>query len=143
MRFEFDDKDIKEAKDDKIDDFLFSDTSLNISQGFNTSIKDIPPPKLRQETTNWQSAQHTSKDYTEEQKKSLGGVKKAILVLALAGLGITAYNIGYNLDFTQHFWDDTKAKLEERQKEMDAYDKIAESANQENTAGEDLEGGDR
>ena len=46
----------------------------------------------------------------------------------LSALGYFAYQAGYNSEFAKHFWDDTKARLEERKIDMEEYERLAKKA---------------
>lgn len=51
-------------------------------------------------------------------------ISKVLALITLLGLiakgAEAAYDYGYNSDFAQHFWDNTKTRLEEMRKEREA-----------------------
>lgn len=80
------------------------------------------PPK------DWKKATHIKRNKTNTNQASMSKLKKALLILTLAALGITSYNIAYNSDFVKHFWDDTETRIEERRNERKEFEKLAQEA---------------
>ena len=135
---------------DGIDDSLFTDPMLDstledVFDDIEDSVFEVPETvsEEKEDTIKWEEAEYTRKTYTEEEKKSFRGLKKAIVVLILAGLGITAYNLGYIWGKTNSkaFWADTNTRLEERHREEMAMDEITQKAIEKNIAKQ--EGEDR
>lgn len=67
----------------------------------------------------WKRARRISKkEAAEIVVKKISKVLAISAVIALAAKA--GYEYGYNSDFAQHFWDNTKANLEEQRKEREA-----------------------
>lgn len=68
----------------------------------------------------WKTAKYRKGKYGNKENKTLLYLRKGLIILLAAYLlkmgGQIAYEAGYNSDFAQHFWDDTKEKIKEEQK---------------------------
>lgn len=76
----------------------------------------------------WRKATYTKGNNSSKNQKSLNGFKKTLVIAMLSALGYFAYQAGYNSEFAKHFWDDTKARLEERKIDMEEYESLAKEA---------------
>lgn len=76
----------------------------------------------------WRKATYTKGNNSSKNQKSLNGFKKTLVIAVLSALGYLAYQAGYNSEFAKHFWDDTKARLEERKIDMEEYESLAKEA---------------
>lgn len=85
----------------------------------------IDSSNIYKNQSGWRKATYAKGNNSSKNQKSLNGFKKTLVIAMLSALGYFAYQAGYNSEFAKHFWDDTKARLEERKIDMEEYESLA------------------
>ena len=85
----------------------------------------IDSSNIYKNQSGWRKATYAKGNNSSKNQKSLNGFKKTLVIAVLSALGYLAYQAGYNSEFAKHFWDDTKARLEERKIDMEEYESLA------------------
>lgn len=99
----------------------------------SSDFRELEKPFITSVGTNknqsdWRRATYTKENRSKKKQESFNGFKKALIIATLSALGYGAYQAGYSSEFAKHFWDDTKARLEERKMDMEEYESLTKNA---------------